>query len=115
MDHFEKNAHLCIQNGCECSMQDLHQFHDTSAAIFWGICKAVEKNDHGVIMSVSVSAWKNVTPIAQIFINFICGSSAKICFLFQVWSKSDDSNTLCMKTCLSNSERLCSLCGMSRG
>jgi len=51
-------------------MQDLHQFHDTSAAIFRGICKAVEKNDRGVIMPVSVSAWKSVTATAQIFLNF---------------------------------------------
>lgn len=50
-------------------MQDLHQFHDTSAAIFRGICKAVEKNDRGV-MPVSVSGWKSMTPTAQIFINF---------------------------------------------
>jgi hypothetical protein len=70
VDYFEKNAHLCVQNGRECSMQDLHQFNDTSAAIFRGICKAVEKNDHGVIMPVSVSGWKSVTPTAQIFINF---------------------------------------------
>jgi len=51
-------------------MEDLHQFHDTGAAIFRGICKSVEKNVCGVIMSVSVSTLKSVTPTAQIFKNF---------------------------------------------
>lgn len=65
MDHFEKNAHLCVQNGYECSMWDLHQFLDTSAALFRGISNAIEKNDCGVIMSVSISTWKSVTSLPR--------------------------------------------------
>jgi hypothetical protein len=62
--HFGNNVHLCVQNRCACSVQDHHQFHNKSAAIFRGICKAFEKNDDGVVMSICISACKSETPTA---------------------------------------------------